>query len=150
MMRQQLVASRRVLGDTHPHTLASLSNLAYVLHASGKHAQAAPLLREEVAASAAALGPRHPETLVAVRRLGQGLEKLGHLEEALVLYCQHFGPRHPRSIALAQRLRLDATAGDEVSLPSHVQHAELADLGEMQSYRLSHSMGGSSYYSGGI
>lgn len=48
MMRQQLDATQRALGDRHPHTLVSLSNLASFLEGMGRHAESEPLLREEV------------------------------------------------------------------------------------------------------
>ena len=110
VLAEQLSTSRRVLGDRHPHTLASLSNLAYLLYAGGKHEEAEPLLREEVDATSSVLGSQHPETITAVRRLADGLEKRGMFDEALSICSSHFGPLHPRSLGLFDRMMREAHA----------------------------------------
>ena len=50
-MEQEVVAARReVLGDRHPHTLTSISNLAALLYQKGELGQAEELYREALKA----------------------------------------------------------------------------------------------------
>ena len=63
-------ARRTALGDTHPDTLASISNLGSLLYSQGDLAGAAPLLREALAGSRATLGDTHPSTLTTMNNLG--------------------------------------------------------------------------------
>jgi hypothetical protein len=56
LYREALAARRATLGDTHPHTLASINNLGSLLKDQGDLAGAAPLLREALAARRATLG----------------------------------------------------------------------------------------------
>ena len=48
-------ASERILGPEHPNTLTSLNNLAVLLNATGRLAEAVVLLRERAAKSEACL-----------------------------------------------------------------------------------------------
>ncbi len=60
MRRLTRDASRATLGEEHPNTLTSLNNLATLLQAQGKLAEAEPLLEEALRASRATIGEEHP------------------------------------------------------------------------------------------
>ncbi len=56
-----------MLGDAHPDTLGSISNLAVLLQAQGKLAEAGPLFREALDGQRRTLGDAHPNTRNAVQ-----------------------------------------------------------------------------------
>jgi hypothetical protein len=58
-----------VLGEEHPDTLMSASNLATSLANQGKYAEADELLQAMLAVSRRVLGPSHPTTLSAAESL---------------------------------------------------------------------------------
>ena len=49
LYEEALEVSREVLGNRHPHTLSSISNLARLLYDEGKYAEARPLVDEALA-----------------------------------------------------------------------------------------------------
>ncbi len=53
----------------HPRTLTSMSNLAMLLQAQGKLAEAEPLLLEALRACRATFGEEHPDTLTTTNNL---------------------------------------------------------------------------------
>ena len=63
--------SRETLGNRHPHTLASISNLGVLLQDNGDLAAAELLLREALKVQRETLGYRHPETLGSMSNLGK-------------------------------------------------------------------------------
>ena len=82
MQREVLAERREVQGPRHPHTLATMHNLANTLRAQGKHAEAEAMGREVLAARREVLGPRHPHTLEAMCNLSITLRALGKRAEA--------------------------------------------------------------------
>ena len=64
-----LAARRRVLGEEHPSTLFSASNLAWSLSDQGKHAEAEEMFRVTLEARRRVLGSSHPHTLETVEAL---------------------------------------------------------------------------------
>ena len=67
---QDLVADReRVLGDTHPDTLASRNNLASAYQDAGRLDEAIPLFERTLADSERVLGDTHPDTLASRNNL---------------------------------------------------------------------------------
>ena len=72
-------AAERTLGAEHPHTLASVNNLALLLQDQGQLEEAAPLFRRDLEASERTLGAEHPDTLVSMYNLAAMLEKTGDL-----------------------------------------------------------------------
>ena len=64
-----MVCKRRVLGEEHPDTLTSASNLAWSLADQGKHAEAEEMLQAALAARRRVLGSAHPDTLATVESL---------------------------------------------------------------------------------
>jgi hypothetical protein len=56
----------RVLGEIHPDTLISRSNLAYAYRAAGDLDRAIPLHEQTLADRVRVLGENHPDTLTPV------------------------------------------------------------------------------------
>jgi tetratricopeptide (TPR) repeat protein len=52
----------RGLGPDHPHTIASLRNLAELYHMQGRYGEAEPLYQRALAICERELGPEHPHT----------------------------------------------------------------------------------------
>jgi serine/threonine protein kinase/tetratricopeptide (TPR) repeat protein len=80
-----LATRRRILGDDHPVTLESLSNLAAVVQSQGRLADAERTFRDCLQRCRRALGDEHPLTLSATNNLGNLLEEEGRLDEAAPL-----------------------------------------------------------------
>jgi tetratricopeptide (TPR) repeat protein len=74
MRRQKaLDVRRKVLGEEHPHTAASLNNLAFTLWAQGQHAAAEEGFRKALAVQRKVLGEEHPDTAQSHDNLGHTL-----------------------------------------------------------------------------
>ena len=58
--------ARETLGNRHPNTLISISNLGKLLRAKGDLAAAEPLLREALDGRRTTLGNGHPVTLASI------------------------------------------------------------------------------------
>jgi non-specific serine/threonine protein kinase/serine/threonine-protein kinase len=106
-----LAARRRLLGDDHPATLASLSTLGSLLNSAGRLDDALPLLREAVERSRRVLGGDDPETLGAMNSAAAVLWRKGELGEAQVLLrealagCRRaLGNDHPFTLTAANNL----------------------------------------------
>ncbi|MEM8599832.1 MAG: tetratricopeptide repeat protein, partial [Bacteroidota bacterium] len=76
--RRALALHRNVPADR----ALSLSNLAGVLDAAGRTAEAEPLYREALVTAEAALGPEHPATLITLNNLAAFLRGQGAFAEA--------------------------------------------------------------------
>eukprot|EP00957_Ditylum_brightwellii_P080789 6144588-Ditylum_brightwellii.AAC.1 len=61
--RQCWEARKRTLGEKHPDTLMSLSNVASAVHGQGKYTKAEMLHRQCLEARKKTLGEMHPDTL---------------------------------------------------------------------------------------
>ncbi len=84
---QSLVAdSERVLGETHPDTLSSRSNLAAAYRAAGRLEKAIPLYERTLADREEVLGETHPDTLTSRSNLAAAYRAAGRLEKAIPLY----------------------------------------------------------------
>src|SRR5262245_21633424 len=62
LLRQALAICRKVLGENHPDTATSYSNVASCLDAQGKSSEALPLFRQALAIYRKVLGEDHPST----------------------------------------------------------------------------------------
>ncbi len=85
--REALEVSRRVLGDEHPGTLISKSNLALLLVELGNASEAERLAGEAVDGARTTLGPEHwfnGNFLGKHGRALAALERLGEAESALL------------------------------------------------------------------
>jgi tetratricopeptide (TPR) repeat protein len=124
---QGLVADReRVLGDTHPDTLASRNNLALAYQATGRLGEAIPLYERNLADYERVLGDTHPTTLTSRNNLASAYQGAGRLEEAIPIlernladYERVLGDTHPDTLTSRNNLadayqaagRLDQTEG---------------------------------------
>lgn len=105
---QVVVARRKVLGEDHPETLTSISNLALAYTHQGKYKEAVKVCSVALEEREKKLGPDHFDTLlslISLRCLIQ-LEEPGCHQEATDLYqraCSAFesrlGASHPTAIA---------------------------------------------------
>jgi hypothetical protein len=79
LQEEALAGRRRVLGDDHPDTLLSMSNLAVVLAVMGDLTAARELQEETVSAYRRVLGDHHPDTLRSMSNLAAIRRQLGEL-----------------------------------------------------------------------
>jgi ADP-ribose pyrophosphatase YjhB (NUDIX family) len=77
--------NRDILGEDHPHTLNSASNLANDLRELGEHQQARQLDEDTLSRYRRALGEDHPHTLNSAHNLAHVLRVLGEHEQVLEL-----------------------------------------------------------------
>ena len=77
--------SHRVLGPSHPDTLAVSQQLANAYLAAGRAAEACPWFQWIATDRARVLGPDHPDTIAARRNLGHALVAANQLRDALPL-----------------------------------------------------------------
>jgi non-specific serine/threonine protein kinase/serine/threonine-protein kinase len=96
---------RRVLGDEHPNTLSSISNMGALLKSQGKLAEAELYFREAVQGCRRVLGDEHPTTLSSISNMGAALESEGRLAEARPYYREALegrrrvlGNEHPKTL----------------------------------------------------
>ena len=86
LLREVLEVSRETLGDRHPDTLTTISNLGLLLQeAKGELTAAEPLLREALEVRRETLGNRHPHTLLSITNLGRLVYAKGDLAAAELL-----------------------------------------------------------------
>ncbi len=77
-----LTDRRRMLGEDHPDTLTSASNLALDLGALGEHERARQLDEDTLTRRRRVLGEDHPHTLTSANNLAADLRALGEHERA--------------------------------------------------------------------
>jgi tetratricopeptide (TPR) repeat protein len=90
------------LGSKHPDTAAALNNLAQLLQATNRLAEAEPLKRRALAIFEASYGPDHPSVATGLNNLAQLLKATNRLTEAeplmrraLAINEASYGPQHP-------------------------------------------------------
>ena len=113
VLSQVLVAQQRVLGAEHPHTLASMANLANVYSYQGRYEQAQALHEQVLAANRRVLGPKHPHTLASMANLANVYSRQGHYEQAQTLHEQVLaaqqrvlGAEHPDTLTSMNNLAI--------------------------------------------
>ena len=111
LYREALATRQRTLGDDHPDTLRSMSNIAVVLQQQHKHAEAEKLHRQTLAARRRTLGRTHADTLESIHDLGLTLlrqgrygEAEGLLRESLEGRRKTLGEEHPDTLATVRML----------------------------------------------
>jgi tetratricopeptide (TPR) repeat protein len=111
MFRRSLEVCERMLGKEHPHTLASLDDMASLLKAEGDYAAAEPLYRRVVETRERTLGREHPDTLASMNNLAGLLANKGDYTAAEPLYRRALqgqertlGMEHPGTLASANNL----------------------------------------------
>ena len=104
---------RRVLGNDHPYTIASVNNMGLLLQDQGKFAEAEPLLREALEASRRALGNDHPDTIISVNNMAMLLNTQGKLAETMPLLLEALikskrvlGNDHPDTISSVNNMAM--------------------------------------------
>ncbi|TVZ85462.1 tetratricopeptide repeat protein [Streptomyces sp. BK340] len=105
LLEATLTQRAQALGDTHPHTLTSRSNLAYAYLEAGNLAQAIPLFEATLSQYEQVLGDTHPETLTIRIHLAGAYQDAGDLKRAIPLYEatvtqyeQILGDTHPHTL----------------------------------------------------
>ncbi len=71
-----LQAQQRVLGETHPDTLLSLSNLGALYHEQRRFAEAEPLRVKVLDGMRQNMGADHPATLTSMHNLATTYDRL--------------------------------------------------------------------------
>jgi len=101
-LREALAIFQKVLPDGHPDIAISLDNLAGLLSATGRYAEAEPLYRRIMAIYEQTLSPEHPNIAVGLVNLALVLQVQGRYGEAeplhyrvLAIQEKAFGPEHP-------------------------------------------------------
>jgi tetratricopeptide (TPR) repeat protein len=88
MHRETLRLRKKVLGEEHPSTLASLNNLALALSGQEKYAEAEQMHRYTLDRREEIFGEEHLATLISLHNLAQALNHQGRYDNALPLYKQ--------------------------------------------------------------
>ncbi|MGW1669562.1 tetratricopeptide repeat protein [Streptomyces sp. NPDC002324] len=111
LLEAALVQREQVLGDTHPHTLASRNNLAGAYKEAGDLGRAIPLYETALAQREQVLGDTHPQTLVSRHDLAWAYKEAGDLGRAIPLYEtalaqseQVLGGTHPQTLVSRSNL----------------------------------------------
>jgi hypothetical protein len=112
--RSLVVQLRRVLGDDHPNTLTSASNLAISLVKLGEHQAARELDEDTLTRYRRLLGDDHPDTLIAASNLANRLAKLGDYQAARELQSSRLDIH---AVALVFPRVVRAVGGDAVDGP---------------------------------
>jgi hypothetical protein len=103
----------RVLGSDHPDTLQARNSLAAAYHATGRTADAIPLVEQTLAARERLLGADHPSTLASRNNLASAYRATGQPAQAIPLFetnvaaCERLlGADHPKTVASRHHLDL--------------------------------------------
>ena len=126
-LRLALASTRKVLGEQHPDTARSYSNVAVCLDSQGKYAAALPLHQKALAIKQKALGEQHPETATSYNNVASCLQSQGRHAEALPLFHKALAIR---LAALGEQHPDTATGYNNVAscLQSQGKHAEALPL----------------------
>lgn len=102
---------RHRMGEDHPQTLASASNLAVILRQLGDLGGALDLCQDALTRRSRVLGEEHPDTLASANNLAVVLRSLGALQDARQLSCETLatcrsvlGEDHPHTLISADNL----------------------------------------------
>ncbi len=97
---------RRELGEEHPHTLTSMTNLAALYMKQGRFDEAEPLYLKTLEIMKRILGEEHPSTLASMVNLALLYNNQGRYDEAEPLYVKTLeimnrvlGEEHPSTLA---------------------------------------------------
>ena len=93
---------KRRYGADHSEVAIRLNNLAVLLHATNRHAEAEPLIRRALAIDEKGLGPHHPIVAIRLNNLAQLLQATNRhaeaeplMRRALAIDEKGLGPEHP-------------------------------------------------------
>ncbi|MFI0962200.1 tetratricopeptide repeat protein [Streptomyces sp. NPDC021080] len=117
-----LAQCEQTLGDTHPDTLISRSNLANAYQAVGDLARAIPLHETTLAQCERVLGDTHPDTLISRNNLANAYRAAGDLARAIPLHettlaqCERvLGDTHPDTLISRNDLALAYQAAGDLA-----------------------------------
>jgi hypothetical protein len=103
----------RLLGPSHPDTLNARNSLAAAYHATGRDADAIPLVQQILTARERLLGADHPSTLASRNNLASAYRATGRPAEAIPLLKQNvaacerlLGTDDPRTLTSRHNLDL--------------------------------------------
>jgi tetratricopeptide (TPR) repeat protein len=85
--------NRKLLGEDHPEVGKTMSNIAFVLYAKGRSAEAIDLLRQSLALRRAKLGSQHPDVAGGAANLAYWLTDAGEFDEAEALVQESLAAR---------------------------------------------------------
>jgi tetratricopeptide (TPR) repeat protein len=101
-MRRALAIDEKSLAPDHPKVATDLSNLAALLQATNRLAEAEPLMRRALAIAEASFGSDHPTVAIRLSNLAALLQATNRLAEAeplmrraLAIAEASFGSDHP-------------------------------------------------------
>src|SRR5271165_424582 len=101
----------RTLGPSHPETLNARNYLAAAYQATGRTAEAIPLLEQTLAERERLLGPDHADTIRSRNNLARAYREAGRITDAIPLVQQTLaarqrllGPDHPSTLASRNNL----------------------------------------------
>jgi tetratricopeptide (TPR) repeat protein len=80
-----LAISEKSLGSDHPHVAIYLDNLAQLLQATNRLAEAEPFYRRALAIAEGSFGPDHPDVATSLNNLARLLQATNRLAEAELL-----------------------------------------------------------------
>jgi tetratricopeptide (TPR) repeat protein len=111
---ESLIADcERLLGETHPDTLACRNNLALAYQAAGQAGAAIAMHERTLAHAERVLGVSHPDTLMSQNNLAAAYQAAGRPDEAIALYERTLADRervlgesHPDTLASRDNLAL--------------------------------------------
>jgi tetratricopeptide (TPR) repeat protein len=102
LMRRALAIDERIFGPDHHDVAIGLNNLANLLQATNRLAEAEPLYRRALAIDERNFGPNHPDVAIRLNNLATLLYATNRLAEAeplyrraLAIHEQSFGLDHP-------------------------------------------------------
>ncbi|MFF9870470.1 tetratricopeptide repeat protein [Streptomyces sp. NPDC013953] len=129
------VAGRvRVLGEDHPETLTSRSNLAMAYEWAGDLSRAIPLYERTLADSVRVLGEDHPYTLASRNNLAIAYGSAGDLSRAIPLHertladsVRVLGEDHPYTLTSRNNLAMAYGSAGDLSRAIPLHERTLAD-----------------------
>ncbi|KAG8777650.1 hypothetical protein FRC12_000275 [Ceratobasidium sp. 428] len=150
-----LDARKQTLGEAHPDTLTSTSNLANTYWNQGRWDEAEALQARALDASKQTLGELHPDTLTIMGNLAATYQDQGRWDEAEALQVQvldatkeTLGELHPATLAsmasLASTYQVQDRWDEAEALQAQVLSARKQTLGELHPDTLT-SMGNLAY-----
>ena len=111
LLNRALAIDRRALGERHPETATTETNLSGLLLAAGRTGESAQMGRVALAGFEATLGSDHPRTATAASNLADALRAQGDRNGAERLYRRAldideraYGPTHPETLADVRNL----------------------------------------------
>ena len=87
-IRQALAIRKKVLGEEHPDTAASLNNLGGLYRSMGDYAKAEPLYSRALEIRKKVFGEKHPQTAQSINNLAALYDATGDYAKAEPLFRQ--------------------------------------------------------------